>query len=142
MVNLEQKALESKLAELKQSYQATLEVELGALYQAFSETIASQQGQPSSLRYTLENVHRRLHKIAGSAGTFGFQTVGLQVRALEVTLQSWLSASHVLPSSTMLNAFGQQLLELQSEVSPSAKSPPPYHCRRKRYFLRHHHLAC
>lgn len=124
MVNLEQKALESKLAELKQSYQATLEVELGALYQAFSETIASQQGQPSSLRYTLENVHRRLHKIAGSAGTFGFQTVGLQVRALEVTLQSWLSASHVLPSSTMLNAFGQQLLELQSEVSPSAKSPP------------------
>ncbi|TVP44412.1 MAG: diguanylate cyclase [Halomonas sp.] len=120
MANPEQTLLESKLAALKQSYLATLESELLALYNDLSEAIAHNQEEPAALAHTLEDIHRRLHKIAGSAGTFGFQAVGQQVRTLEVTLQSWLEASHVLPPFTKLSAFVQQLWELQREVSPGA----------------------
>lgn len=38
----------------------------------------------------LQNIHRRLHKLAGSAGSFGFPRLSARARELELVLQRWL----------------------------------------------------
>ncbi|MCH4813461.1 diguanylate cyclase [Vreelandella neptunia] len=135
MVKDKQKTLESKLAVLKQSYLATLKADLAALFQVFMQisfevqisdcTLNSdRQVVNASSKMALDNVSQRLHKIAGSAGTFGFHAVGQQARTLEVTLQSWLEASDALPASSVLKAFAQQLQKLQSEVLLDIQSRP------------------
>ncbi len=135
MVKDKQKTLESKLAVLKQSYLATLKADLAALFQVFMQISFEVQISDCSLnsdrqvvnassKMALDNVSQRLHKIAGSAGTFGFHAVGQQARTLEVTLQSWLEASDALPASSVLKAFAQQLQKLQSEVLLDIQSRP------------------
>jgi len=135
VVKDKQKTLESKLAVLKQSYLATLKADLAALFQVFMQISFEVQISDCSLnsdrqvvnassKMALDNVSQRLHKIAGSAGTFGFHAVGQQARTLEVTLQSWLEASDALPASSVLKAFAQQLQKLQSEVLLDIQSRP------------------
>nr|WP_276322505.1 diguanylate cyclase [Halomonas neptunia] len=120
---------------MKQSYLATLKADLAALFQVFMQisfevqisdcTLNSdRQVVNASSKMALDNVSQRLHKIAGSAGTFGFHAVGQQARTLEVTLQSWLEASDALPASSVLKAFAQQLQKLQSEVLLDIQSRP------------------
>lgn len=44
-------------------------------------------------RQALGKLHHRLHKLAGSAGTFGFEVIGGRVRQLEAIAQEWLESS-------------------------------------------------
>ncbi|HDZ45554.1 hypothetical protein LCGC14_0096650 [marine sediment metagenome] len=121
MANYEQHSLEGKLAALKQQYLVTLRPELLALSQEFAN-IPTQEPRSFALQKSaLDDIYRRLHKIAGSAGTFGFHAVSRQARTLEVTLQSWLEKDNAFPDEKAIAAFTQKLYELRGNVTPEAQ---------------------
>lgn len=122
MVGHDQQTLENKLAVLKQGYLGTLQPELTAIYHEF-KTIVDQGPLVFSLREGVpNNLYRRLHKIAGSAGTFGFHEVSRQARTLEVTLQGWLEKGDALPEEASLELFAQKLFDLQANVTAESQS--------------------
>lgn len=51
--------------------------------------------QDRGRRDALNNLHRHLHTMAGSAGTFGFAELGIQARAFESRLKSWLNQDSI-----------------------------------------------
>jgi diguanylate cyclase (GGDEF)-like protein len=136
VLNSEQQTLEHKLAVLKQSYQQNLQAELASLCQAlatFQETVHGKSlalsGETQPVISTphwevLEDVYRRLHKLAGSAGTFGFDTIGHQVRALEMTLKQWLEESSPGSDLQLIEVISSQLQALQTELVPSQQPSP------------------
>lgn len=84
-------------------------------------------------RSTLQSLLGRLHRLAGSAGSFGFEQLGVKARELEQEVQQWLSPEsreryqedyHGLLQSA--SALGQLLTE---DANPSADtaSPTPLH---------------
>jgi len=77
-----------QLAALNARFAAQLEVTLHEL----NEKVATQQGSniPPGL---LEELHARLHKLAGSGGTFGFPELSSQARTLEVSAKGWLNSA-------------------------------------------------
>lgn len=121
MTEREQQSLESKLLVLKQGYLATLEPELREIYQEFTSAL-KEPSSPSIMQSVLQDIYRRLHKVVGSAGTFGFPTVSRQARALEVTLQGWIEDSG-LPELSSLEAFARRLHELQGDLTTEAQPP-------------------
>lgn len=108
--------------------------QLQALTNRFTERL--QQELPelerlaASLQETRDDEQRRklmliirehLHRLAGSAGTFGFSTLGLQARLLEQRADRWLEATR--PSGQALNAFTRAVRQWTSETL----SRPPEH---------------
>ncbi len=75
------------LQELRESYREHLPSVLAEL-QALVDTLRRDSEEPDS--EVLSELHRSLHKIAGSAGSFGFSRLGLQARELEQTAKRWL----------------------------------------------------
>lgn len=120
MVDREQQSLENKLLALKQGYLATLEPELKAICQEFTSAL-QEPSSPALPQSVLLDTYRRLHKIVGSAGTFGFPAVTHQARALEVTLQGWMDEANVLPERSSLEAFARRLHELQNDLTTEAQ---------------------
>lgn len=118
MANDQQQTLEDKLAALKKHYFTTLQPELSALYNDFANIIAQQPRSNVFPKSVLEDIYRRLHKIAGSAGTFGLHAASEQARKLEVTLQGWLEKAEALPDEASLAAFAQRLYDLQGSLTP------------------------
>ena len=57
----------------------------------------------------LSVLHRHLHTMAGSAGTFGFVELGEQARVFESKLKPWLTASS--PGADDLKVFADELRE-------------------------------
>ena len=131
MVNSEQSSLEHKLALLKQNYQQNLQVELTSL----CHVLATLQQHVSDLLTTpadsdhgllgsspvdvLEDVYRRLHKLAGSAGTFGFDAIGNQAHSLEASLKGWLEESDRGIDLQLIAVINSQLQAMQAELLPS-----------------------
>ena len=76
-----------QLARLRQEYRERLSKELLAL-RALGESL----GSPGSHGRTLESLHLRLHKLAGSGGTFGLPGLSAGARALEHKSLAWLHA--------------------------------------------------
>jgi diguanylate cyclase (GGDEF)-like protein len=75
-----------QLAQLNRQYTAQLGDTLAQLARD-----AGKAG-PQASRTDLEDFHRRLHKLAGSGGTFGFTELSRRARALEVACKAWLDA--------------------------------------------------
>lgn len=73
-----------KLAQLREEYRASLPVELAAI------ALESRSLRDTPSPDQLQNIHRRLHKLAGSAGSFGFPQLSVRARELEIVLQNWL----------------------------------------------------
>lgn len=82
----------AQLAALREQYARQIRVTLNDL-----NSLASGQGTDMPLA-TLEDLHARLHKLAGSGGTFGFPELSRQAHALEVTAKTWLDAG-AIPSA-------------------------------------------
>ena len=74
--------LQAELAALSRSFRARLQVELQSMNARSEELLA----QPTADAGNLAPLRSELHKLAGSAGTFGFAELGAQARTLELII--------------------------------------------------------
>jgi diguanylate cyclase (GGDEF)-like protein len=79
-------AVAAQLAELRQAYLARLPDELAAL-----QSLAADLGGGEADRARLDELHHRLHKLAGSGGTFGLAALSAAARTLEQRVKGWLA---------------------------------------------------
>ncbi|XOZ32618.1 diguanylate cyclase domain-containing protein [Halomonadaceae bacterium KBTZ08] len=102
-------SLDSKLNKLRSAYRERLTQELGAI-RAYAEP----QEHDEDVARTVASLRHRLHKLAGSAGTFGFHQLGKSARTLEQNLQAALAQ----------NADGQRraLEQARRQVAQLAES--------------------
>ena len=94
-------ALQRQLQALNEKFAERLSEELAALEQ-HAEQLQSVREQEQRRQLMLA-LHERLHRLAGTAGTFGFTTLGEQSRLLEQRAERWLEAAK--PSGQALSAF-------------------------------------
>lgn len=79
---------------------------------------------PDLTREQLEALHTRLHKLAGSGGTFGLPELSRQAHALEVTAKDWLeSAAPVAPAAWQVWRDG--VLALHQTITLAAVDSMP-----------------
>ena len=96
---------------LQEKLRALEAVFLQKLPSKFDEIIAaleSFQNEPGNTD-ALAVLHRHLHTMAGSAGTFGFGELGVQARVFESKLKPWLTNGR--PGDDELNAFARDVRE-------------------------------
>lgn len=80
----------------RQNYLKRLPEELAALHKlalAIDGTLAT--------RAQMDELHKRLHKLAGSGGTFGQHKLGAAAHALELMVNDWLADSGPVPSEAL-----------------------------------------
>ena len=108
--------LHAQLAAIEARFRQRLDDELDTL----DELSAQLQNDPGALR----NLRDRLHKLAGSAGTFGYGELGSVARQLEQQAQTQLDADSLDAAVlTKLSSAGAQLRPLlqrneQREAQP------------------------
>ena len=74
-------------------------------------------------RNALDQLSQKLHKLAGSAGSFGFPELGKQAKKLELQTQTWLAANHM--DMGMLRVFAVAVAALDGQAQgDSAKKIP------------------
>ena len=109
--------LQAQLAELNRSFKARLQVELQSMRTRSEELLV----QPAANAISLAPLRAELHKLAGSAGTFGFAELGAQARALE------LIATRCMDNNVLSSTDRQQLLTgiqaLPNQLNQSAMPP-------------------
>ena len=79
--------LQQRLQQLGQQFSERLRQELPELVQQGERLLQTHDGQRDQLLHTLRD---QLHRLAGSAGTFGFTQLGQQARELEQQAERWL----------------------------------------------------
>lgn len=82
--------ISAQLHALRDLFQERLNSELPAL-----ERSAASLATAGDHEETLNFLHHTLHKLAGSAGTFGFAELGKEARRLEIEVRSWLESGEV-----------------------------------------------
>lgn len=98
--------LNSRLTQLRDAYRARLNQELELITSQAEE--AETQANPDE---AIANIRHRLHKLAGSAGTFGFHQLGNQARKLEQQVQAWIDEAQ--PGAEFrIEGFTRELREL------------------------------
>ena len=86
-------------------------------------------------REMLEELHQRLHKLAGSGGTFGFPELSRRARALEVRARGWLDLAQAVPPEQWqtwqvdLRALRQTLDAQPSDQPKPVEVAPAVHAR-------------
>lgn len=75
-----------QLARLRDDYLARLPAELAGL-----EALAAGLSGGETDRASLDELHHRLHKLAGSGGTFGLAALSAGARTLEQRVKGWLA---------------------------------------------------
>lgn len=88
----------AKLQALREDYAARLPAELQHL-----RGLADELADPGRRLQALTQLNQRLHKLAGSAGSFGFPDLGKQAKKLELQAQEWLAANQV--DESLLRVF-------------------------------------
>ncbi len=109
-----------QLARLRQAYRERLSDELLAL-RALGESLNA----TDSHRDALDALNQRLHKLAGSGGTFGFPALSASARALEQTVRGWLQAAGAVVPVQEKQVFltGLDALIESSAVQVAADAP-------------------
>ncbi|MBK6999860.1 MAG: diguanylate cyclase [Rhodoferax sp.] len=82
-----QETISARLAKLSNDYLAGLPLEINEL-----SVLAQALVDQVDARPLLVDIHRRLHKLAGSGGTFGLHDLSRAAAALEASTQIWLAA--------------------------------------------------
>ncbi|MGB4359346.1 MAG: diguanylate cyclase, partial [Rhodoferax sp.] len=102
-----------RLAQLRADYLARLPAELTAL-QALGACLSGDDTD----RTSLDELHHRLHKLAGSGGTFGQAALSAGAHALEQRVQGWLAGSlDALDGAQARLAFSADLSALGETVT-------------------------
>jgi len=109
--------LSQRLAELSAQFAGRLDGVLAELESRLNDFASDPQ--PAVLR----DMHARLHKLAGSGGTFGFSELSSQARALEVTVKVWLDAAGPVPADEW-DLWRRSVLALRRAVQPPTPARP------------------
>lgn len=113
-------ALQEKLNRLGEQFASHLADELPRLQRLAEQLLVSEATQR---RQQMEQSRDALHRLAGSAGTFGFSSLGQQARELERQLQHWLQSDPLQPAE--LEALVEALHQLTAQPdTPSAVQAP------------------
>ena len=104
-----QAEMAARLAKLRADYLSHLPAEIAALQSLGKELTTGSGEQPC-----LDALHHRLHKLAGSGGTFGLAALSLQARALEQQVKHWIDQSQV--DEAELASFGDELMALSATI--------------------------
>lgn len=101
-------ALHDQLQALNEKFAERLKEDLAELEQRAEQLL--QVREQEQRRQLVSDLHQRLHRLAGTAGTFGFTTLGEQSRLLEQRADCWLEAAR--PSGQVLSALIQAILQM------------------------------
>ncbi|MBA1279062.1 MULTISPECIES: diguanylate cyclase [Pseudomonadaceae] len=114
-------ALQSQLQALNEKFAERLSDELAELEHLVEQL--SQADEPEQRRQRMLDLHERLHRLAGTAGTFGFTALGQRSRLLEQSADGWLQAAN--PDPQLLVEFAQTVRQLATNapLSDSASTP-------------------
>jgi len=114
-------ALHSQLQALTDRFAERLQQELPELDQLAEALQQTSEGEQR--RQLMLVIHERLHRLAGTAGTFGFTTLGQQARLLEQRADRWLEATK--PSGQALTAFVRaiRLWTAETQTRPPENLP-------------------
>ena len=104
-----QAEMAARLAKLRTDYLAHLPGEMSALQSRGAEVAAVAGEQPC-----LSELHHRLHKLAGSGGTFGLAALSQQARELEQQVKRWLADGRV--GEAELSRFSEGLQALSATI--------------------------
>ena len=104
-----QARLAAEMARLRSAYLDHLPEELAALA-VLAKKLEAAQDRP-----VLEELQQRLHKLAGSGGTFGLAELSSQARKLEHLGKAWLGKE--LPDSASLRRFSMDVAALPATLS-------------------------
>lgn len=127
-------ALKNQLQALNEKFAERLSEEL-AEFGRLVEQLA-QASEPEQRRLRVLDLHERLHRLAGTAGTFGFSALGQRSRLLEQRADDWLQVA--APEPQLLADFIQAVRQLARDVPvgdsadtaldhPEASEPPTAH---------------
>lgn len=113
--------LQQHLQQLGQQFAERLRQELPQLTQQSEQLLAAGDEQRGQLLRALRD---QLHRLAGSAGTFGFDQLGQQARELEQQAERWLDQQQRQQQD--LDVFVAALLQLgeQSDADSSPDEQP------------------
>ena len=121
-------ALHSQLQALTDKFAERIQEELTALDQLAEALQQAREGDQR--RQLMLDILERLHRLAGSAGTFGFTTLGQQARLLEQRADRWLEASK--PSGQALTALVRAVrlwtAETQARTPVNLPEAPAQRC--------------
>lgn len=116
------KAVAVQLAKLRHDYMARLPSELAAL-----TALAAGLGEEKLEHASLDELHHRLHKLAGSGGTFGFTALSASARILEQRVKGYLSNAPEAGDAQSRQAFvagvaalGATVVEDDAPLAPLA----------------------
>ncbi|MCQ4286465.1 diguanylate cyclase [Pseudomonas stutzeri] len=118
-------ALQSQLQALNEKFAERLSEELAELERLAVQLLRADE--PEQRRQRLLDLHERLHRLAGTAGTFGFATLGQRSRLLEQSADSWLQT--IDPDPQSLGEFVQAVrqLAIDAPLSDSASTSLEQH---------------
>lgn len=106
-----QARLAAELAKLRDSYLERVPAELDVL----SQLVQKMAGTPE--RALLEELHLRLHKVAGSAGTFGLTKMSECARQLENVARDWLEEGLVNINDDTLKQWAEGVTRLSDTIA-------------------------
>ena len=112
-------AVAEQMAILRNGYLARLPAELSAL----SELAASIHDSNID-RDRLNEMHHRLHKLAGSGGTFGLASLSSHARSLEQRVKAWLGNSPAALDTQALQVFVADVAALAAIVTKADAEMP------------------
>lgn len=113
-------ALAEQMAGLRRDYLARLPDEFAAL-----RGLASSLGGGERDRARLDEMHHRLHKLAGSGGTFGLGELSGAARVLEQRVKAWLAGPLQAVDREALGTLEREIGSLADALSGEAAVPVP-----------------
>lgn len=111
----------AKLQALRDDYAIRLPTELASLNELVARALAADSADGTQ-QELLKQLYQRLHKLAGSAGSFGFAELGKRIKQLEVQLQHFLDCE---VDGEQLREFSIafESLETLAKVTPTVSLP-------------------
>src|SRR5690606_7150207 len=107
----------AKLQALRADYAARLPAELQRL-----RTLANELDDPDRRFQALGQLNQKLHKLAGSAGSFGFTELGRQAKKLELQTQEWQTTQQV--DAALLPVFHVAISALGGDLQAERNTKP------------------
>jgi len=107
-------SLAGKLAALRAGFLARMPAELAALQAGAARLVGSEAD-----RHELEELRHRLHKLAGSGGTFGLMQLSQQARTLEQRVSAWLKQASIELDQSSRQQLAVDIADLQASLSAS-----------------------
>jgi diguanylate cyclase (GGDEF)-like protein len=118
MNDITEKALLEKLERLRLGYLGRLPDELTALRALAEDLDGGDQD-----RAHLEALHERLHKLAGSGGSFGCMALSAAARVLEQRTNAWLAGDPAALDTTARNTLFEDLCALGDTLADVCETP-------------------